>query len=179
MWSVRSRLWLALALAVSMTVAIPASVGAKTVEKSETHCVIHVMEKTDEGELKMSTPTCFATQERAAAAAGREILKPQLNEAAGESYALSSFTIGIHYNGFNGSGSSITVVGSSCTGGWWNTPTWFDNKTSSSYNGCYRLRHYDRPNKQGSSFNTYGVGQIDNITGSMNNRTESVAYYSS
>jgi hypothetical protein len=91
---------------------------------------------------------------------------------------LSSFTLGIHFDGFNGTGSSISVAGSSCTGGWWNTGTTWANRISSSYNGCARLRHYDLANKGGSYQDTYGAGTTDNLS-TMDNRSESVSYHSS
>jgi len=176
----RKRMALSLAIAGAMVVAIPAGAGAKTelVEK-EQHCVVYVTEKTGEGELKMSDPTCLASREAASELASRPIFKPQMADIDGMAYGFSNFTIGIHYNGSNGTGSSITVVGSSCTGGYWNTPGWFDNKESSAYNGCYRLRHYNNPNKSGMGANTYGAGTTDNLPSYMNNRTESVAYFSS
>ncbi len=90
--------------------------------------------------------------------------------------AASTFTLGIHYDGYNGTGSSITVVGSSCSGGWWNTPSWFDNRISSSWNGCYRLRHYNKPNRGGMSGSTYGAGSVHNVPWWINNKAESVSY---
>ena len=178
----QKRLTLAMAVVTATVIAVPTAAAAKGELKKaekESHCVVYVVEKTADGELKMSDPTCFTDREGAAELAARPILKPQTADIDGMTYGFSNFTIGIHYNGYNGSGSSITVVGSSCTGGHWNTPTWFDNKESSVYNGCYRLRHYDKPNKKGTGANTYGAGTVDNIPGYMNNRTESVAYYSS
>ncbi len=180
MLRVRRRLALTLAIAAAMVVAVPTGAGAKTeLNQREKHCVVYVTEKTVEGELKMSEPTCAKSREGAAEIASRPIYKPQSADIDGMAFGLSNFTIGIHYNGRNGTGSSITVVGSSCTGGYWNTPTWFDNKESSVYNGCYRLRHFNLPNMGGSATNTYGVGQTDNISAWMNNRTESVSYHSS
>ena len=88
------------------------------------------------------------------------------------------FTLGIHYDGYGGSGSSITIKGSSCSGGYWNASGWWRNRISSSYNGCYHLKHHDKPNKIGSTYHTYGTYQIDNIGSWMNNRTESVSYWS-
>ena len=168
-------------LAMIATALIPAAAGAVDADEREieTHCVVYVTEKAEDGELKTSAPTCFPTIEKAAAQAGQPLLAAQIAGLDGMTYAFSTFTLGIHYDGYNGTGSSITVVGSSCSGGYWNTPSWFDNTISSSYNGCYKLRHYDRPGKSGGYKNTYGVGQTDNITGWMNHRTESVAYYSS
>jgi hypothetical protein len=91
---------------------------------------------------------------------------------------ISSFTLGTHFDGFNGTGSSISVVGSSCTGGYWNTGASWANRISSSWNGCYRLRHHDGPNKTGTYADTVGSG-THNLPSSMNNRTESVSYWGS
>ena len=180
MSSVRIRLLATFALALAATALSPAAAGAKSAEPigGDTHCVVYVVDKADDGELKISEPECFSTKDAAASRAAEPQMNFDLTSLDG-SYAMSSWTIGIHYDGYNGTGSSITVVGSSCTGGYWNTPGWFDNKISSSYNGCYRLRHYDLPYKQGRGANTYGVGTTDNLPSTMNNRTESVAYYSS
>lgn len=178
---VRKRLLLAIGLATALTAAAPASANAETVreQKSESHCVVYVVDKTDKGELKMSAPTCAQSIEGAAEIASRSIFLPQSAALDGLAFSHSTFTLGTHFDGSNGTGSSITVVGTSCTGGYWNTPGWFDNKTSSSFNGCARLRHYDKPNKKGAIASTIGAGTTDNIPGFMNNRTESVAYFSS
>ena len=50
---------------------------------------------------------------------------------------------------------------------------------SSSYNGCYRLRHHDFPNKGGSVGGTFGVGQTKNVPWWIKNKAESVSYWSS
>lgn len=176
----KKRLLLIVAMATALAVAIPAQAGAKTELKvaKEKHCVVYVIDKSTDGELAMSSPTCFASADEAASLAAKPVFKAQTADIEGMAFGYSTFTLGIHYDGANGTGSSITVVGSSCTGGWWNSPTWFDNKTSSSYNGCHKLRHYDKPSKGGMGFSTYTVGQTDNIASYMNNRTESVSYSS-
>jgi len=162
----------------ALSVLVPAAATAKSKEpaQAESHCVVHVIGQAEDGELTISVPDCYETATEAAMAASGTL---QPGGAGFESMAGATFTLGIHYDGSNGSGSSITVVGSSCTGGYWNTPSWFDNRITSSYNGCGRLRHYDRPYKGGSSTNTYGAGTTDDLAAWMNNRTESVAYYSS
>lgn len=162
----------AVVLALAL-VAIAAPVSAAPVE----HCVVEVVSQRPDGQLIMSQPTCFRTFGEASAHA-------QALEASGASGTSSlitpssTFTLGIHYDGFNGTGSSITVVGSSCTGGWWNTTTVWDNRISSSYNGCYRLTHHDLPNKGGSSQSTVGAGATHNLS-TMSDRAESVSYWSS
>ena len=139
----------------------------------ETHCVVFVVDQRPDGELIVSEPECFADEAAADAKAAEG------HESRAESVrAVSSFVLGKHFDGFNGSGSSISVVGSSCTGGYWNTPSAWANRISSSYNGCYRLRHWELPNKNGASENTYGVGTTNNL-GSLNNRVQSVSYHSS
>lgn len=173
-------MFITMGVVLGTATAIPAAASAApaSVAALETHCVVYVVDQLNDGELQMSRPTCFPTQREAAALAAQPALAPRAAGVdAGNGVAL--FTLGIHYDGYNGTGASITVVGSSCSGGWWNTPTWFDNKISSSFNGCYRLRHYNRPNRAGSSTSTTGVGDIDNLPYFMNNRTESVAYFSS
>lgn len=152
----------------------------------ERHCVVEVVDQRVGGELVMSQPTCFESFTEAMLEASGGLLR--LPSGVGGDVVFtdktvgvmaSTFTIGIHYDGYNGSGSSITVVGSSCTGGYWNTPGWFDNRISSSYNGCARLKHWNYPGASGYLTATTGVGTTDNLPGSANNKTESVSYHSS
>jgi hypothetical protein len=69
------------------------------------------------------------------------------------------------------------VVGGSCSGGYWNTGSTWANRISSSWNGCYRLRHHDGPSKTGTYADTLGPG-THNLPSHMNNKTESVSYWS-
>jgi hypothetical protein len=178
-----------LGLAASLAVAIPAS--AERARPSETtgveqHCVAAAVGQTADGELLLSEETCYDTfaEVMSDLSAGTVKLDVETPAAAVFNDELigtlaSSFTLGIHYDGYGGSGSSISITGSSCSGGYWNAYGFWSNRISSSFNGCYHLRHYDYYNRSGSSYNTYTSGQIDNIYGWMNNRTNSVAYYSS
>lgn len=87
--------------------------------------------------------------------------------------------LGIHFDGRYGSGSSVTVVGSSstaCSGGYWNASSYWRDRISSTYNGCYRLTHYTGRSTSGSAFNTYTRGQTDTLSSWIDNRTESVRY---
>lgn len=138
------------------------------------HCVVFVTGQAADGELVVSKPDCFSSVILADtwAAAGSP---GELDSQSDGVVAASTFVLGRHYDGFNGSGSSIGVVGSSCTGGYWNTGSSWANRISSSYNGCPKLAHYDYPNKGGSYEYTYGSGTIDNLS-FMNNDAESVAY---
>jgi len=166
------------AAVVVVTVALPA-VGA-----SVEHCVVEVVDQKWDGEFVLSQPVCFerASDAFAYASGGFTTLEPGAGDPllrnSGSTALSGSFALGIHYDGFNGTGSSITVMGSSCTGGWWNTSTVWDNRISSSHNGCQRLTHHDLPNSAGASESTTGSGTTDNLS-SLNNQAESVSYWSS
>jgi len=149
------------------------------------HCVADVVDQTSDGELVLGEARCFGTFSEALTEASGGAVSLALETPGSAVFTddlvgklAGSFTLGIHFDGYNGGGSSISISGSSCSGGYWNAVGWWGNRISSSWNGCYHLRHYDNPSKSGSSFNTYGGGQIDNISSWFNNRTESVAYYS-
>jgi len=165
--------------------ASPASLEATgdklPVAGGESHCVVFVEGQRPDGELVLSRPECFTDEASADFRAWHGLTEVKSESSlAGEVgvYATSStFTLGRHYDGFNGTGSSIRIVGSSCTGGYWNTSSTWDNRISSSYNGCSQLKHWDLPYKSGTVESTYGAGTTDNL-GYMNNRTESVSYHS-
>ena len=156
----------------AVAVAAPAERGSVAAE----HCVVFVMDQMPDGELITSDPVCFDSAESAAGFA--EVGLGAVTNLDGGVVASSTFTLGIHYSWFWGLGSSITVVGSSCGGGYWNTPSSWDNRISSSYNGCYRLKHWDNPNMSGPVESTIGTGGTHNLS-FMDNRTESVSYHSS
>lgn len=151
------------------------------------HCVIRVEDQKSDGEFVMGPASCYEALSEAMVAASQgaadpdalaALSGPELLSDPEEWAPLLSFNLGIHFDGANGTGSSISIVGSSCTGGHWNTGPGWANRISSSWNGCYRLRHFDQPNKAGASYSTTGVGQTDNLSSVMNNKTESVSYHS-
>lgn len=170
------------ALSVVLLAGVPAVAGAPG---GELHCLVEVIDQKATGELLVSKPDCYASFEEAMAVASGGLLGVEEAPSGPELFSdpeagdlLLSFTLGTHFDGFNGSGSSISVVGSSCTGGYWNTGATWANRISSSWNGCYRLRHHDGPNKTGAYADTVGSG-THNLPSSMNNKTESVSYWSS
>ncbi len=178
-----------LILSVVSTVAVLAAVAPASADREAQstsageHCVAAVTSQRSDGELVLGRETCYSTFAEAMqdVTAGTVAVPKDLDvtDAMGDPFLVqlaARFTLGIHYDGYYGTGSSITIVGSSCTGGYWNASSWWKNRINSSYNGCYHLRHYDNPSKSGASFNTYGGGQIDNLSW-FANRTESVAYY--
>lgn len=180
-----SRCWLVFVVFTVLVLPISAAPAGAAAPDHQTHCVVEVVAQTADGELLTGPADCYPTfaEAMAVASGGRLRLLAATpgsvvltDEAIAES--VSSFTLGIHYDGASGSGSSISVVGSSCAGGYWNTSSSWSNRITSSWNGCARLRHWDGPSKTGSYQDTSGVGTTDNLT-TMDNRTESVSYHSS
>jgi len=178
--------WLVFGLVVTMVLGAVASAGAATAPPARSHCVVRVVDELPSGELVTTPPECYATLAAAVTAAssgtyevpaglsGRDLfLDPSV------AASVASFTLGIHFDGRYGTGSSISEVGSSCTGGWWNTGASWANRISSSWNGCYRLRHHDLPNRSGSRVDTVGSQATHTLPSWMDNRTESVSYWGS
>lgn len=149
------------------------------------HCVIEVIGQHDSGEFITTEPVCYDTfAEAIAHATGGEVVLDAATPGSvvfdpGFTTLSSTSLVGIHYDGYNGTGASISVAGSVCSGGYWNTTPSWDNRISSSWNGCPRLRHYDYANMGGSSGDTVGAGSTRNVPSWINNKAESVQYRSS
>ncbi|MGA7097558.1 MAG: hypothetical protein WB245_08335, partial [Acidimicrobiia bacterium] len=158
--------FVAISSVLALALGLPTSgVGSMPWEAGETHCVVYVVGQQPDGEFIVSDLVCYSGLGEALSAASGGLIEPNEIESSGDIFTdkglasvLSTFTLGIHFDGFNGQGSSISVVGDSCIGGWWNTGSSWANKISSSWNGCYRLRHHDGPNKTGASADTVGSG---------------------
>lgn len=167
----RSVVLLALFSALILPVPLPGGIGVE-------HCVLFVIGQHDTGEFIVSEPVCYRTlQEVDSLAAAGTVAAFGTVDGASKT-VLASITLGRHFDGLNGTGSSISIVGGSCTGGYWNTSASWDNRISSSFNGCARLRHFDLPNKGGSFQDTSGAGTTDNLS-LLDNKAESISYHSS
>ncbi len=149
-----------------------AAAGVGGPGQPESHCVLRVVDQESDGRLVFAPRECYKTFAEAQQAADSGL-------GGDQRIGASSFTLGVHFDGLNGTGSSISVVGSSCSGGYWNTGGAWANRISSSWNGCYRLRHHDLPNASGSYGDTAGAGSTQNVPTSINNKAESVSYWSS
>jgi hypothetical protein len=179
----------ALTLATALVAVVPAV--AQTAEPAaEEHCVAVAVDSANDGRLVLDEPECFSSADEASeatkdalvtlAASNRLAARSAMaDDSDGKAVAqAASKTLGIHYDGSGGSGSSITIVGSACTGGYWNASATWKNRINSSYNGCGRLKHYDKPSMVGMMYTTLGAGTTDNL-GWFANMTESVSYHAS
>ena len=145
---------------------------------------MEVLGELESGEFLMSDPVCFGSFAGAIleASSGSLVVDERTEPAdlfsdEGMASAMSTFTLGVHYEGYGGSGSSISIVGSSCSGGYWNTPASWDDTISSTWNGCYRIKHHDLPNRGGSYAWTIGYGGPFNVPSKLDNESESISYW--
>jgi hypothetical protein len=141
---------------------------------AEQHCVVRVVGTAASGELLTSRPSCYATFDAAMAAVGMDSAAGSGGDRRPSRAAMTaSSTIGIHYDGFNWTGSSTTVVGDNCAGGWLNVSATWNNRISSTLHGCPRIKHFDGSNLTGTAETTFDPG--GNLT-TLNNRTTSIQY---
>lgn len=154
----------AAALGLLFLTASPAAAGPAP----ERHCVVEVTGQKADGELVTTTPRCYATYEEV-----RQSTQGSNSAGTTSAQAASSFILATHYDGASWTGSSTSVTGSDCLGGWLNTSSTWTNRISSTRNGCYRVRHFDGANLTGASEDTVGSG--GNLW-SLNDRTSSIQY---
>lgn len=163
----------ALTIIVLSTAAAPASAA-----RSE-HCAVRVLDKKPSGEFVTTPPECRASYSEALAAAGvANAGKLRAGAPSGELQGIrvqstQSFVIGSHYDGFSLTGSSFSVVGDDCAGGWLNLSSSWKNRVSSTSNGCYEVKHWDGDNISGAWEAFFGAG--GNLSG-LNNKANSIQY---
>ena len=88
------------------------------------HCFVTILGEKESGELRATEPEC-----------GRGAGKTEV-------LALDSGVIAVHYTAANFTGSSLTIYGTSCTGGWLNMPTGWSDQIASTWSSCL-VDHYD------------------------------------
>jgi hypothetical protein len=158
------RRWKALAAAtalsltaVTATTVLEVGQGAASTPTVE-HCAVRVTGMDPDGHLRTTAPACSSDQASAMRAVGT---------------TSSDFPIGVHFDGPGLTGSSFTVVGSSCSGGWLNLNSLWINRVSSTENHCPTIRHFDGYNLTGASEYTFGAGGNLSV---LNNATNSIQY---
>jgi hypothetical protein len=158
-------------LVVMAATAWASAPGAGAVERSappaaaeeaeeEEHCVLVVLDQGPDGELRTADPVCGPT-------------RPGALQRVGTATLLADFPIGVHYDGAGFTGSSVTVMGSGCTGGWLNLPGSWNDRISSTLHGCPTIRHYQHVYLTPPSVTTWSPG--GNL-GSLSNEVSSIQY---
>lgn len=161
-------------LLVSLLIATSAIVITRgdNVASAEQHCLAQVLGQKADGELVLSELECSdGSRADLLAAHGVGGFTGTGELAAG----ARAGTLATHYDHIY-SGSSLTIAGNGCTGGWYELPSSFDNKVSSTAagvgSGCDRIRHYDGDGLTGGYRSTWPTGTL----GSYDNRANSILY---
>jgi hypothetical protein len=140
-------------LAVVVAVAAVVVVGTPSAASAaEQHCSMTVIGQTARGQLITTPITCGEGGE-------------------GGGFSILS-VIAVHYTSANFTGSTLSIQGGPCNGGWLNMPAGWENVVSSTWSAC-DTTHYDGYGLSGAS-ETLGVGGGN--LGSLNDRTNSVRY---
>lgn len=162
----------AVAFLLTTTFAATASPAGAT----ETHCYAAVVDQLPSGEYVLSDPECFEDMTAVYQAAADAVsAKAGSTKQASAIAALSiQSTLATHYDGASFTGSSFTVSGVNCAGGYVNmTATWDNRVSSTSSSFCPRIRHWTNTNASGSSQDTTPSG---NLTSPVNNAVSSIQY---
>jgi hypothetical protein len=102
---------------------------------------------------------------------GRLVLGPVTCSTGGFTTLM---TVATHFKGPGGSGASLAISGTGCSGGWMNMPAGWVNNISSTSGPC-NVGHFDSNNLQGASEDT-PAGATTTLT-ALDNRTNSAIYY--
>lgn len=160
-----------LAASALLCSALAAVAAPAAAAPSEEHCVVTVTGQHSSGEFITTAPECHRSYSDAMRSAGAGDPEPRADMTA--TATATTFVLATHYSGANFTGSSTSVVGTDCAGGWLNTSTVWKNVISSTANGCNRVSHFDGTNLTGASEDTLGTG--GNLS-TLDNRTESIQY---
>lgn len=159
--------------------AAPEAGAAPPPESAGAHCVIEVTGVEADGRMRTAPPRCFATFAEAMGELGLATTGGDVPESVGDlaevpnASAASAGVIGIHYALSNRQGSSISVSGTDCNGGYVNLSSSWVNRVSSTRNFCPKTIFYDGFDKSGTAEAT-GLTALN--LGALDNRANSIAY---
>lgn len=146
----------------------PPPAGADESSGSE-HCVAEVIGREKDGEYLLGPVECYDTFLESSIAASAT----SSSKASGGGVTTAAMNLAGHFDGYNYSGSSFVVTGNDCLGGYLNLPSSWDNRVSSTFGGCPRVRHYTAFNLSGALFDTVSSG---NMNATLNNASSSIQY---
>jgi len=168
---------LIIATALIGAVVLPAHT-ATAATQANNQCLITVNGTDANGNFIVESTKCYSSYAQVLTAAGGVNVPTNVKAGmAPTSFGVLSI-IGTHYDGTSGSGSSFSVTGADCNGGGLPTPSGWNDRISSTWNGCPAIVHYENSDYTGSTFTTFDVGSVSNITGYMNNKTSAIKYFS-
>lgn len=146
-------------------------------QAQQSHCLVQVQNTGENKPFVIKSTRCFSSYADVLRSTGAKNVPQSMSPASASGYLALTSIIGTHYDGTGASGQSFSVVGSDCNGGGLPVPFGWNDRISSTTNGCPTISHYENTNYTGSVFNTFGAGTNTNITGYMNNKTSSIKYF--
>jgi hypothetical protein len=174
---VTARRAVAAGAAVAAAAALIPSTAARAAEPATTRdqCVESVIGRSDTGELITTAPRCFGTLEDALSSVGYSRDAARVVRSGSGSpervTAAASVTIGVHFDGANRTGASITVSGDLCDGGYLNLSSDWINRISSTFNSCPNTRFFDGFDKTGTveptTLSTNNLAILNNAANSI------------
>lgn len=164
------------AVAVGTSVVLPQSADAAVKDQ----CLLTVAGVDNDNNFIIGKTECFVTYAEVLSKAGARNVPSKITPASADAmtYFSTSSIIGTHYEDAYGGGASMSVTGTVCNGGGLNVSWAWNDRISSTLNGCGTIIHYEHTNYGGSSGVTTGSGSLTNILGYMDNRTSSIRYFS-
>ena len=153
--------------------------GAEAPAQAETanQCIVKVVGRTADNMFIFSPEKCFATYAEVLKSAGVTNAPAAVTAATSASYLSVASIIGVHYDGSNATGASFSVSGTACNGGGFNVSVDWNDRVTSTTNGCPTIYHYANTNYAGNIGITYGAGVNTNLSSTLNNQTSSIKYF--
>ncbi len=166
---------LLMTLVAVVTVAVSSLFAMSPVHAAQEHCLVITDGVDSANNLIVKSYKCYGSYGDVLKAAGatKSTSSARLGDSP-QSFGINSI-IGTHYDGTNGTGTSFSVVGSDCNGGGLPVPLGWNDRISSTLNGCPAIYHYENTNYTGGLEITTGVGNLTNL-GGLNNKTSSLTY---
>lgn len=138
-----------------------------------THCVVSVIDQLESGEYVLSDEECYSDFSSAMESLGLGESADTPGKAEAAALSIQS-TLATHYDGASYTGSSFSVLGINCLGGYVNMSASWDNRVSSTYSSfCPRVRHWTGVNLSGQYQDTLPSG---NLSSPVNNTVSSIQY---
>jgi hypothetical protein len=102
----------------------------------------------------------------------KELITEPMTCTTGDAPQVRTSYSAVHFTGSNFTGSTLSIIGNTCSGGWLNMPTGWANVISSTSSACF-VSHYDLYYLAGDSESTFNPG--GNLF-FLDNRTNSASY---
>ncbi len=161
------------AATVLATAAGQGPAAASTSEETEEHCLLEVIGQEPDGEYITAEPVCYPTLGEVLDDLGIDVDALDDTGAAGRAARAmaASSALGTHFADAGRTGSSITISGADCGGGYVNLSAGWVDRISSTRNYCPTVVFWTGFDKSGSneitSTSSINLGPLNNLSRSI------------